>query len=146
MTKNQQIHLNKLFKNALEFPLVISELVQLHLPEHIQNNIDMESFKIEDKFCTEEPGDNSFCNVLFSAKTKNSEDFFINVILTKLSGIALSLKLMKFKLDIYEMYLAQDNGSKKLPQVFDCIYYSGEEEPENPLSFSDLLKHVKYTN
>src|SRR3982750_4421461 len=112
MSINKPKH-DKLFKKAMENPIVAKEFFEAHLPSNIKNMLDTDSLKLEKDSFIEQNLQSSYTDVLFSAKF-NNKDGYLYLLLEHQSTCDhfMAFRLLKYMVNICSSYLAQNKKSK----------------------------------
>ncbi|ETO15282.1 transposase [Reticulomyxa filosa] len=116
------------FRQSLSHKQVAREFFEQHLPRYVLDVIDLNTLKPE-KDTLSDPGvGGGAVDVLFSAKF-NGQDGYLMLLTEHQTTVDyfMALRLIKYKLMIWERYRAENPKSKKLPLIYAFVYYTGKQ-------------------
>lgn len=130
MTVNNKPKHDKLFRKALENPIVAYEFIEAHLPQEILSIMDSKTLKLEKESFVEPNLAASISDVLFSCKLDNNgkgEDCYIYLLLEHQSTAdpLMAFRLLKYMVNICDRYLIENPQTKHLPLIYPLVLYNG---------------------
>jgi len=146
MTNDKPRH-DKLFRKALENPIVAHEFIEAHLPEEILKIIDTKTLKLEKESFIELDLTNSISDVLFSCKidsvnnTEGYDDGYIYLLLEHQSTTEhlMAFRLFKYMINICDRYMTENPRAKHLPLIYPLVLYNGTASYNVPRNLWDLF-------
>ena len=130
MTINNKPRHDKLFRKALENPIVAHEFIEAHLPKEILQRLDTKTLTLEKESFVEPDLTNSISDVLFSCKMEangNYKDSYIYLLLEhqSTSDPLMAFRLFKYMINICDRHIVNNPESKHLPLIYPLILYNG---------------------
>lgn len=137
---------DKLFRKALENPMVAHEFFDAHLPSSVRGVIDLNSLKMEKESFVEQNLRSSISDILFSVKCADSDGYVY--LLTEhqsRSDHFMAFRLLKYITNIMDRHKALHPKAKHLPFIFPIVFYNGKQKYNAPMNLWDLFedKHKK---
>lgn len=135
---------DKIFRKALENPLVAHELFNAHLPPNIKSLIDFPSLAMENTTFVESSLKDSISDVLFSCKFDKQDGYlFLLVEHQSKADHFMAFRLFKYMINICERYLIQNPQAKTLPLIYPMIFFNGQEKYNVARNLWDLFANNK---
>jgi predicted transposase/invertase (TIGR01784 family) len=147
VTLNNKPRHDKLFRKALENPIVAYEFIEAHLPQSILSIIDTKTLKLEKESFIEPDLTGSISDVLFSCKLDNagnSEDGYIYMLLEHQStpDPLMAFRLFKYMVNICDRYLIENREAKHLPLIYPLVLYNGTKSYNVARNLWDLFNNT----
>src|SRR5689334_13283946 len=132
---------DRLFRKALENPLVAKEFFDAHLPHDVRAMINIDTLKLEKDSFVEQNLNSSITDVLFSTKF-NDEDGYLYLLLEhqSTSDYWMAARLFRYTLNIAQYYLSLNPGAKHFPLIYPLVFFNGTERYNAPLNLWELFK------
>ena len=133
---------DELFRAIMSEPLVYKEFFDYHLPEKVKELIDIDSIKLEKSDFLNEGLKESICDILFSAKLKNSDEVgYLNLLLEaqSTSDIHMSFRMIKYMVEIWNRHFKSHPKSQKLPLIYPLIFSNAVNTKNMSLDFFDMF-------
>ncbi|HJD63506.1 MAG TPA: Rpn family recombination-promoting nuclease/putative transposase [Rickettsia endosymbiont of Sericostoma sp.] len=136
---------DKIFRKAMENPLVAHEFLHAHLPKHIKDIVNFPSLTIENTSFIELDLRDSISDVLFSAKFDNNKDGYLYLLVEHQSSPDhfMAFRIFKYFINICDRYLTLNHETKTLPLVYPLIFFNGTEKYNVPRNLWDLFEDSK---
>ncbi len=135
---------DKLFRKALENPIVAQEFFAAHLPSHIKSIIDPSSLRMEKESFVEQSLRGSISDVLFSVKFSNEQGYLYLLAEHQSSSDSfMAFRLFRYMINIVARHREQHPEAKYLPLVYPLVFYNGEQKYTAPLNIWDLFENSK---
>ena len=117
------------FKQFLTHPDTARDFMQLHLPAELQAICDFSQLRLESGSFVEESLRPYFSDVLYSLRTKNGDDSYIQILIEHQStpDKHMAFRLLRYSVAAMQRHL--DAGNKKLPLVIPVLFYTGKRSP-----------------
>lgn len=146
MTVNNKPRHDKLFRKALENPIVAYEFIEAHLPQEILSILDVKTLKLEKESFVKPDLTDSISDVLFSCKLDNagnSEDGYIYLLLEHQStpDPLMAFRLFKYMVNICDRYLIENPKTKHLPLIYPLVLYNGTKPYNVARNLWDLFNN-----
>ena len=141
MTRLEKPKHDKLFRKALENPIVAHELLKAHLPQEVLAIMDTSTIKLEKESFVEADLKSSISDVLFSAKF-NDNDGYVYILLEHQNSQErfMAFRLFKYMINICDRYMRDNPKSKHLPLIYPLVIYNGLKKNYNvPRNLWDLF-------
>lgn len=113
----------------MKLPDIARDFLAIHLPAELRAICDFNSLKLENGSFVEENLRQYFSDILYSLKTHDGEDGYVQVLIEHQSTPD---KHMAFRLHRYAVAAMQshlDAGHHKLPLVIPILFYTGRRTP-----------------
>ncbi|WP_341764351.1 Rpn family recombination-promoting nuclease/putative transposase [Candidatus Tisiphia endosymbiont of Beris chalybata] len=133
---------DKIFRKALQNPLVAHEFCNAHLPKSIKDSLDFSSLKMDNTTFIEQDLRDSITDVLFQAKF-DKQDGYLYLLLEHQShpDHFMAFRLFKYMINICDRHLTQHPNTKTLPLVYPLIFYNGTRKYNAPLNLWKLFEN-----
>jgi len=117
------------FKQFLTHPDTARDFMQLHLPAELRAICDFSTLKLESGNFVEEDLRPYFSDVLYSLKTTDDDNAYIQVLIEHQSSPDkhMAFRLLRYAVAAMQRHL--DIGHKKLPLVIPVLFYTGKRSP-----------------
>ena len=147
MNQNNKPRHDKLFRKALENPIVAYEFIEAHLPQDILQILDTKTLKLEKESFVEPDLTGSISDVLFSCKMDSAQDCndgYIYLLLEHQStpDPLMAFRLFKYMVNICDRYLITNPEAKHLPLVYPLVLYNGTKPYNAPRNLWDLFNNT----
>ena len=133
---------DELFRAIMSEPLVYREFFEYHLPQRIKDLIDINSINLEKTDFLNEALQESICDILFTARFKNSDQVgYLNLLLEHQStvDVHMSFRIVRYMVEIWRRYLQKYGVNKKLPMVYPLIFSNAKKIHRMSLDFFDMF-------
>lgn len=117
-----------LFKAFLTKADIAKDMLEIHLPEHIQSVCDLSTLQLESGSFLEEDLRPYYSDVLYSMKTEGG-DGYIYALIEHQSSPDEHMAFRLFRYAIAAMQKHLDAGNKELPLVVPLLFYHGKVSP-----------------
>jgi predicted transposase/invertase (TIGR01784 family) len=139
-----------ILKKVFEYPKMVREFFRQHLPEEMQQILDINTLKAVPENFVDDNLSNSACDILFHAKCHNSQDGYVYLML---EGQSSSDRLMAFRLlhymtQIIANHIKQYGEKEKLPMVYPMVLwqkdgiYSAKRNVWDLFNYPDLARKI----
>ena len=148
MSQNNKPRHDKLFRKALENPIVAYEFIEAHLPQEILQILDTKTLKLEKESFVEPDLTASISDVLFSCKmdsidsnVEDCNDGYIYLLLEHQStpDPLMAFRLFKYMVNICDRYLIENPKTKHLPLIYPLVLYNGTKPYKVSRNLWDLF-------
>jgi len=110
------------------------------LPAQVTNAIDFDSLKLENASFVTKNLKSYFSDLTYSAEFLNEKGYIYLLFEHKsYKDELVSFQLLKYVIKLYDNYLKQNKGAKKLPVVIPILFYHGEKNLNIDNRFSYLF-------
>ena len=135
---------DKMFRKALENPIVAYEFFNAHLPKEIKDLIYFPSLEMKNTTFVEASLKDSISDVLFSCKF-DKQDGYLYLLAEHQSkpDHFMAFRLFKYMINICDRYLIENPKSKTLPLIYPIVFYNGQEQYNVSKNLWDLFSNNK---
>ena len=126
--KNTSTPHDGLFKAFLSKPDTAKDMLETHLPAHLQTLCDLSTLKLESGTFLEDDLRPYYSDVLYSMKTECG-DGYIYALIEHQSSPDEHMAFRMFRYAIAAMQKHLDAGNKELPLVVPLLFYHGKTSP-----------------
>lgn len=117
------------FRQFLKLPEIARDFMEIHLPTELRAICDFNTLKLENGSFVEENLRQYFSDVLYSLKTNDGEDGYIQVLIEHQSSPDKHMAFRMIRYAVAAMQSHLDAGHKKLPLVIPILFYTGKRTP-----------------
>lgn len=134
---------DKLFKLALEERAVAKEFFTAHLPQHIQEKVDLNTLQFENHSFIDPAYKETEADVIYSVMSNNSTAYLYLLVEQQSSvDYLIAFRLLVYMVRIMERHLKQ-HSSKQLPLVLPMVIYAGDDHWNAPLEIFPLFGELE---
>ena len=117
------------FRQFLKLPEIARDFMEIHLPPELRSICDFNTLKLENGSFVEENLQQYFSDVLYSLKTNEGEEGYIQVLIEHQSSPDKHMAFRMIRYAVAAMQSHLDAGHKKLPLVIPILFYTGKRTP-----------------
>lgn len=117
------------FRQFLKFPEIARDFMEIHLPVELRSICDFSTLKLENCSFVEDNLRQYFSDVLYSLKTNDGEEGYIQVLIEHQSSPDKHMAFRMIRYAVAAMQSHLDAGYKKLPLVIPILFYTGKRTP-----------------
>ena len=130
------------FKKSLSIKPIALEYMQMHLPEDVQNFVDLSSLEMQQDSFVATSLKKHMSDVLFSCKTNDGNSAFIYILCEHQSTPDhwMSFRLHEYIFAIAKRHKKANPKSKTLPFIYPMVFYNGRKPHNCPRSLHQLFE------
>ena len=130
---------DRFFRSSMANPRMALEFLQHHLPDHIAELVDFNSLKLMPGSFLDEAMKQWMTDILYSVNFSGKPGYIYLLIEHQRNADALMpLRLLEYSINICRTHL-REYQTLKLPLVYPCVIYNGEERYEYTTDLFELF-------